>query len=445
MTTPEPRTLLAGERESGTLCALCGNEIVLGQATSICRTCGAVHHGPCWDKNHGCGAYECSLSSRLDLTGAAPAITITRDELFAAEPLPSRPAASAKGDGQSPANKKRRWNRTAIVAFAIALVGIPVAGLAQGTTAVVLGSISSIAGLLAILIGCIALVSHAHGRRGIAFGVLAIVMGLLDIIGSSLGLATAVGPAHTAVALADLTIDPESLEDLPERFARAMRANVVIESMAGLGARAIGSGVIMQIRDGTAKIVTNRHTVDMSYTGSNKPVPKDLSSLGDIRVITVGQVPVNAKVEWIAPHGVDLAIISAPVLAEEVREAHWDRDTTPHIGDAVFAIGNPHGLGWTHSAGDISQVRRQRHGAFEFRLLQTTAAINPGNSGGGLYDSEGRLIGINTMTGDKRFAEGLGFSIALPTLLELVPERLELPERNPTARPDAKNSSDAED
>jgi serine protease Do len=113
-----------------------------------------------------------------------------------------------------------------------------------------------------------------------------------------------------------------------------------------------------------------------------------------------------------------------------VQEAYWDREVTPHIGDEVFAIGNPHGFGWTHSAGDISQIRRQKQGDFNFRLLQTTAAINPGNSGGGLYDADGRLIGINTMTSDKRFAEGLGFSIALPTLLDLAPERLELPERN---------------
>ena len=44
---------------------------------------------------------------------------------------------------------------------------------------------------------------------------------------------------------------------------------------------------------------------------------------------------------------------------------------------------------------------------------------------------DGRLIGINTMTSDKRFAEGLSFSIAFPTLLELVPDRLEIPRKNP--------------
>jgi S1-C subfamily serine protease len=425
---------MAGERESGTLCALCGNEIAIGQATSVCRTCGAVHHGPCWDSNSGCGAYECSLTSRLHDTGMAATITITHDELSAAVPLPTRQVAGVNDGAGSQTGKKPRWNRTAVASFMIALLGLLLFGLLTGSAALVLvvGCIGLILGLLAIVIGCIALVGHSHGRRGMALAVLAIVIGLFDIVGWAIGLSRSVGPAHSAVALNDLAIDPESLDDLPERFARAMRANVVIESVAGLGGRAIGSGVIMRIRDGMAHIVTNRHTVDLSYTGASRPVPKDLAALKGIQVITVGQVPVQAKVEWIAPYGVDLAIISAPVLAEEVQEAHWDRDATPHIGDEVFAIGNPHGLGWTHSAGDISQVRRQKHGDYNLRLLQTTAAINPGNSGGGLYDSEGRLIGINTMTSDKRFAEGLGFSISLPTLLELAPQRLDLPLKNPT-------------
>jgi S1-C subfamily serine protease len=363
----------------------------------------------------------------------APTITITHDELSAAVPLPSRPFGAGSRDPRTSegGNNRRRWNRTAVVAFVIALLGIPLFGLVTGSVAIVLGCAGMIFGLLAIVIGCIALVGHSHGRRGMALGVVAVVLGLFDIVGWAIGLSSTINPSHSTVALHDLAIDTESLNDLPERIARAMRANVVVEKVAALGARATGSGVIMQIRDGMAHIVTNRHTVDLSYTGSLKPAPQDLDSLGDIRVITVGQVPVTAKVEWIAPYGVDLAIVSAPVLADEVREAHWDREATPHIGDRVFAIGNPYGLNWSHTAGDVSQVRKQRHGDYEFRLLQTTAAINPGNSGGGLYDAEGRLIGINTMTSDKRFAEGLGFSISLPTLLELAPERLELPKRNP--------------
>jgi S1-C subfamily serine protease len=348
-------------------------------------------------------------------TGASPTITVTRDELLAATPLPSRPANFSQ-DATNSNPRPRTWNRVAVAAFIVALLGIPLFGL--------------VTGLVAIVIGCIALAGHSHYRRGMALAVTAIVIGLFDVVGWAIALSSYFGTGQTAVVMDELSLDRESLEDLPERIARAMRANVVVQSAAGFGRSAMGSGVVLRVRDGMAHIVTNRHTVDMSYTGAIKPAPDDLSELRNIQIVTVGQRPVPAKVEWIAPHGVDLAILSAPVLEDDVQEAHWDREAAPHIGDNVFAIGNPHGLGWTHSAGDISQIRRQRHGDYSFRLLQTTAAINPGNSGGGLYDAEGRLIGINTMTSDKRFAEGLGFSIALPTLLELAPDRLDLPKKN---------------
>jgi serine protease Do len=154
--------------------------------------------------------------------------------------------------------------------------------------------------------------------------------------------------------------------------------------------------------------------------------------MATISVVTVGQSIVPGSVEWVAPHGVDLAILAVPLLGavDEVQEALWNDKESPHIGDAVFAVGNPHGLGWTHSAGSVSQIRRRVKDDFGFRVLQSTAAINPGNSGGGLYDADGRLIGINTMTGDKRVAEGLGFAIAFPTLLELLPESIDLPAAN---------------
>jgi S1-C subfamily serine protease len=407
---------MAGEREAGTLCVMCGNQIALGDSTSICRTCGAVHHGPCWETNKGCGAYDCSLSTRLHTTGESPAITVTREELCAATPLPSRPATYSHDAAAGNTPPPRRWNRAAVAAFIVALLGIPLFGL--------------VTGLVAIVIACIALAGHSHYRRGMALAVAAIVIGLFDVVGWAIVLSSYFGSGHAAVAMDELTLDPESLDELPARIARAMRANVVVQSAAGFGRSAMGSGVVLQVRDGMAHIVTNRHTVDLSYTGAVKPAPDNLDQLKNIQVVTVGQRPVPAKVEWIAPHGVDLAILSAPVLEDDVQEAYWDRAATPHIGDEVFAIGNPHGFGWTHSAGDISQIRRQKHGDYDFRLLQTTAAINPGNSGGGLYDAEGRLIGINTMTSDKRFAEGLGFSIALPTLLELAPDRLDLPAKN---------------
>jgi S1-C subfamily serine protease len=94
------------------------------------------------------------------------------------------------------------------------------------------------------------------------------------------------------------------------------------------------------------------------------------------------------------------------------------------IGQTVFAIGNPHHLGWSQTQGVISQLRSQVFGSRKVRVIQTQAAINPGNSGGGLYDHDGFCIGINTWTGDKRVSEGIGFAIALDTLFDLEPPPL---------------------
>lgn len=85
------------------------------------------------------------------------------------------------------------------------------------------------------------------------------------------------------------------------------------------------------------------------------------------------------------------------------------------VGERVFAIGNPVGLEVTLSDGLISGLRPMQgkfaaHGVDE--LIQTTAPISPGSSGGGLFDSEGRLVGI-TALGSVFVLQNLNF--ALPT------------------------------
>jgi len=97
------------------------------------------------------------------------------------------------------------------------------------------------------------------------------------------------------------------------------------------------------------------------------------------------------------------------------------------VGETVFAIGNPHDLGWSHTQGVISQFRIKTYEARRVRVIQTQASINPGNSGGGLYDQEGYCLGINTWTADKSISEGIGFAVALDTLLDLEPPALAAP------------------
>jgi len=88
-------------------------------------------------------------------------------------------------------------------------------------------------------------------------------------------------------------------------------------------------------------------------------------------------------------------------------------------GDTVFAIGSPRGLESTFTKGIVSAKDRKLP-QLGLKLIQTDAAINQGNSGGPLINAAGEVIGINTLTVDKRLAEGLNFAIAINDVKMLI-------------------------
>jgi serine protease DegQ len=86
------------------------------------------------------------------------------------------------------------------------------------------------------------------------------------------------------------------------------------------------------------------------------------------------------------------------------------------VGDVVLAIGNPLGLNQTVTMGIISAIGRQLSNSSPEDFIQTDAAINLGNSGGALVNSNGDLVGINTLLiGKAANAEGIGFAIPVDT------------------------------
>ncbi|QDV77621.1 trypsin-like peptidase domain-containing protein [Botrimarina mediterranea] len=414
---PAPRLSIAQEREAGTLCAACSKVLSVGEAVAVCRDCGAVHHQGCWVPERGCTAYECTASRASNERLEQVSIRVSADDLRAVTPLPAPVQPKGGIDALKP-----RWNRASLWAIAIAILGAPLFGL--------------ITGAIAMLVACIALVTHRPNQRGVVLAAFAMALGLADIVGWAVGLSYYMGGPSNQTSFAEMAIDDESLNSLPSHIARAMRANVMINSNMGIGRMGIGSGVVLRVVDGLSYIVTNRHVIDGAYTSGTTTAPADLSGMARLTVGSITAVQAPASVVWVAPDGIDLALISARLPTGVVDEAHWNADEDVVVGDPVFAIGNPHGLGWTHTSGSISQVRRQTRGGVSYRILQTSAAINSGNSGGGLYDASGRLVGINTMTAEKRFAEGLGFSIAYEALIELAPEEIGLPKRNPDVSTD---------
>ena len=92
--------------------------------------------------------------------------------------------------------------------------------------------------------------------------------------------------------------------------------------------------------------------------------------------------------------------------------------TSPgQIGDLVFAIGNPFGIGQTVTMGILSATGRDQVGLSTYEnFIQTDAAINPGNSGGALINVRGELIGINTAI-FTRNGDYNGISYAIPSAM----------------------------
>jgi len=160
----------------------------------------------------------------------------------------------------------------------------------------------------------------------------------------------------------------------------------------------LGSGVIVN-PDGY--ILTNNHVV---------------SEATDVEVYTQDQKEYKAKVVGTDPL-TDVAVLK--IAATGLPTLTLGDSSTLKVGDVVFAIGQPFGIGETATMGIVSATRRGLGGAIERyeNFIQTDAAINPGNSGGALIDLHGDLVGINTAIlsggGGEGGNEGVGFAIPI--------------------------------
>ena len=91
-------------------------------------------------------------------------------------------------------------------------------------------------------------------------------------------------------------------------------------------------------------------------------------------------------------------------------------DERLRVGDYAFAVGCPHGLSHTVTAGIISALGRSLAapgGNSIEDVVQTDAPLNPGNSGGPLLDADGQVVGVATAIVQQ--AQGLCFAVPATT------------------------------
>ncbi len=110
----------------------------------------------------------------------------------------------------------------------------------------------------------------------------------------------------------------------------------------------------------------------------------------------------------------DVAVLRIDAPGVEFSPMPFGNSDLVRVGQTVFALGNPFGLGETVTQGIVSAKERSFSDS-QRDLFQTDAAINPGNSGGPLVNLKGEIIGINvaifSSDKDSPGSQGVGFSI----------------------------------
>ena len=184
-----------------------------------------------------------------------------------------------------------------------------------------------------------------------------------------------------------------------------------------------GSGIVIS-KDGY--ILTNNHVVESALQESTN----ELRESATIQVYLYNNLeePLDAVVvgrDVIS----DLALLK--IEAEDLMAIDIGDSDAINVGDLAVAIGNPGGMMYMGSvtSGIISGLNRELYdqsngegNSESLNLIQTDAAINPGNSGGALVDSNGHLIGINTLKIVSEGYESLGFAIPVNKAMEVVAE-----------------------
>ena len=188
-------------------------------------------------------------------------------------------------------------------------------------------------------------------------------------------------------------------------------------------ATATGSGIIIS-DDGY--ILTNNHVVDTSSSSSYSYY--DISDATSIKVKlnsgTYGDdATFDAKIVG-KDSQTDLAVLK--IDKTDLVAAEFADSDEAVVGEFVMAVGSPLGLDTTVTTGIISAVNREvESDGNKYVCIQTDAAINSGNSGGALVNSDGKVIGINTLKLSGTGVEGIGFAIPINSTLDVTDELIE--------------------
>lgn len=216
----------------------------------------------------------------------------------------------------------------------------------------------------------------------------------------------------TAVALMTFMATPawaiDAVDEAQRIFAKVSPSVVTIKTFDAKGSpEGQGSGVVV----GPGLVASNCHVVE------------DAASIR----VTARQGEMSA--EWSRKFpGLDLCLLKVEGL--QAAPLPLRPSNSLKVGEPAYAVGNPLGFGLAASQGLITSLRQDK----PYPLILATAAQSPGSSGGGLFDAEGRLIGITTAVMGS--GQNLNLILAADALTALMEKGVPRPPVTPVPAPE---------
>lgn len=201
----------------------------------------------------------------------------------------------------------------------------------------------------------------------------------------------------------------------------------------------VGSGVIINKKNGEIDILTNYHVIEGATTLT--------CTLADNTNVEATVKGVDADRD-LAVISIKTSDLSEDTLKQIAIATIGDSDKL-QVGEQVVAIGNALGYGQSVTTGIVSATNRSVSTSSDTdksqSYIQTDAAINPGNSGGALLNMSGELIGINSAKLSDTDVEGMGYAIAISDVKDSINTMLEGKDVSKSSTQSSYYNNDADD
>ena len=205
----------------------------------------------------------------------------------------------------------------------------------------------------------------------------------------------------------------QSTADMIEKVTKSVCG---ISKLSNAGSSILSTATESELGLGTGIIVSSN-----GYILSNSHVTGDKFSTCYVTI--EDKDTYTGSVVW-ADTSLDLSLTK--INAKELISATQGNSKDIRVGETVYAIGNPVGFQFrrTVTSGIVSALNRtvklqeKENDIYMSDLIQTDATINPGNSGGPLINTDGDVIGINSVK--ITTADGIGFAVPIDVVKPVI-------------------------